>query len=365
MFLQTKFVGQRRFSLEGAEALIPLIDTVLTEAAEAHLDEAVVGMAHRGRLNVLANTDTDSVVVTGEGADSVPADHTNLASRAAEALAQAVGPGCKDSPGLTIRISKRIPVAAGLAGGSADAAATLVACNELWRTGLSQAELCELAAGIGSDVAFGLVGGTAIGVGRGERVTPALAAGTYHWVLAFATGGLSTAQVYAACDRIRAGRGGPGTAGAPAPAMESARPNGRTAAMIPRTALGDPSARSICGSPSAARFVLSGVSGTAQDRRESARGGVQETYIQGVSTRSVDELVKAMGMTGISKCQVSRLCAEIDERVNAFLMRPLEGDWPYLWIAARNSPARSFRRLRRALVSARTVRRRATEPSSR
>src|SRR6516165_5673720 len=123
-------------------------------------------------------------------------------------LPRAVGPGAKDSPGLAIRISKRIPVAAGLAGGSADAAAALVACNELWRTGLSQAELCELAAGLGSDVAFGLVGGTAIGVGRGERVTPALAAGTYHWVLAFATGGLSTAQVYAACDRIRAARGG-------------------------------------------------------------------------------------------------------------------------------------------------------------
>jgi 4-diphosphocytidyl-2-C-methyl-D-erythritol kinase len=155
----------------------------------------------------VAPADHDSIVVTGEGADSVPADGTNLAARAAEALAQAVGPGCKDSPGLAIRISKRIPVAAGLAGGSADAAAALVACNELWRTGLSQAELCELAAGIGSDVAFGLVGGTAIGVGRGERVTPALAAGTYHWVLAFATGGLSTAQVYAACDRIRATRG--------------------------------------------------------------------------------------------------------------------------------------------------------------
>ena len=108
-------------------------------------------------------------------------------------------------------------MAAGLAGGSADAAATLVACNELWRTGLSQAELCELAAGIGSDVAFGLVGGTAVGVGRGERVTPALVAGTYHWVLAFATGGLSTAQVYAACDRIRAARGRAGEAGTAEP----------------------------------------------------------------------------------------------------------------------------------------------------
>ena len=61
---------------------------------------------------------------------------------------------------------------------------------------------------------------------------------------------------------------------------------------------------------------------------------IQEAYIQGVSTRSVDELVKAMGMTGISKSQVSRLCGEIDERVNAFLSRPLEGDWPYLWIDA-------------------------------
>jgi 4-diphosphocytidyl-2-C-methyl-D-erythritol kinase len=160
----------------------------------------------------------DSVTVTGEGAGSVPADGSNLAARAVAALLGAVGPGAKDSPGLAIRISKRIPVAAGLAGGSADAAAALVACNELWRTGLSQAELCELAATVGSDVAFGLVGGTAIGVGRGERVTPALATGAYHWVLAFATGGLSTAEVYAACDRIRAtpaGQGGAAAGAAP------------------------------------------------------------------------------------------------------------------------------------------------------
>jgi putative transposase len=61
---------------------------------------------------------------------------------------------------------------------------------------------------------------------------------------------------------------------------------------------------------------------------------IQEAYIQGVSTRSVDELVKAMGMSGISKSQVSRLCADIDERVQAFLNRPIEGDWPYLWIDA-------------------------------
>ena len=181
-------------------------DVVTVYHAVSLFDEVTVAQAER-----------DSVEVTGEGADSVPADQTNLAARAADALVRAVGPGVKDSPGLAIRISKRIPVAAGLAGGSADAAATLTACNELLGTGLSQAELCELAAGIGSDVAFGLVGGTAIGVGRGERVTPALAAGTYHWVLAFATGGLSTAQVYATFDRLRARDGQPGQAGSAGP----------------------------------------------------------------------------------------------------------------------------------------------------
>jgi transposase-like protein len=61
---------------------------------------------------------------------------------------------------------------------------------------------------------------------------------------------------------------------------------------------------------------------------------IQEAYIQGVSTRSVDDLVKAMGMTGVFKSQVSRLCMEIDERVEAFLNRPLEGEWPYLWLDA-------------------------------
>jgi 4-diphosphocytidyl-2-C-methyl-D-erythritol kinase len=189
----------------------------------------------------------DSVVITGEGADNVPADDTNLAARAVAALLRAVGAGAQDSPGVAIRISKRIPVAAGLAGGSADAAAALVACNELWRTGLSQAELCELAAGIGSDVAFGLVGGTAIGVGRGDRVTPALAAGTYHWVLAFATGGLSTAEVYAACDRIRArgkaagsaSRGEAAAGGQAARVKQAGRPvrAGRAGPAAPRSPL--------------------------------------------------------------------------------------------------------------------------------
>jgi 4-diphosphocytidyl-2-C-methyl-D-erythritol kinase len=177
----------------------------------------------------VAPAERDSVAVTGEGADSVPTDGANLAARAANALMRATGPGARDAPGLAIQITKRIPVAAGLAGGSADAAAALVACNELWRTGLSQQGLCELAAGIGSDVAFALLGGTAIGMGRGEQVTPALTSGTFHWVLAFATGGLSTADVYGACDRIRAsgesrrGKAGePEHASAPEPVLDNA-----------------------------------------------------------------------------------------------------------------------------------------------
>jgi 4-diphosphocytidyl-2-C-methyl-D-erythritol kinase len=152
----------------------------------------------------IAPAGRDSVAVTGEGAGTVPLGGGNLVVRAAGALLQAVGSGSRGARRLAIQVTKRIPVAAGLAGGSADAAATLVACNELWGTGLSQQDLCELASGIGSDVAFGLLGGTAIGIGRGEQVTRVLTSGTFHWVLAFADGGLSTADVYAACDRMRA-----------------------------------------------------------------------------------------------------------------------------------------------------------------
>jgi 4-diphosphocytidyl-2-C-methyl-D-erythritol kinase len=159
----------------------------------------------------------------------VPAGRDNLALRAVAALRAVLGPvpGAAGSGGVHVTISKRIPVAAGLAGGSADAAAALVACNELWRGGLGQPELLRVAAGVGSDVAFALRGGTAVGRGRGERLTAALAPPTqYHWVLAFADGQLSTPEVYAALDRLRAaGTGGPrgaGRAGPGDPELDSA-----------------------------------------------------------------------------------------------------------------------------------------------
>jgi 4-diphosphocytidyl-2-C-methyl-D-erythritol kinase len=155
----------------------------------------------------VAAAEADSVAVTGEGAGQVPADGDNLALRAVRALRAVVA--AQAGPGVAVTINKRIPVAAGLAGGSADAAAALVACNELWRAGLSVRELCEVAAGVGSDVAFAMLGGTAVGRGRGERLTPALMpAARYHWVLAFADGALSTPEVYGTLDRLRAADGG-------------------------------------------------------------------------------------------------------------------------------------------------------------
>jgi 4-diphosphocytidyl-2-C-methyl-D-erythritol kinase len=155
--------------------------------------------------------------VTGEGAGDVPADGDNLALRAVRALRDVIaGRGViarrepAAAPAVRVAIAKKIPVAGGMAGGSADAAAALVACDELWGTGLSHAELSEVAAQVGSDVAFALLGGTAVGRGRGEQLTPALVApASYHWVLAFASGHLSTPLVYKTLDAQREGRTGP------------------------------------------------------------------------------------------------------------------------------------------------------------
>jgi 4-diphosphocytidyl-2-C-methyl-D-erythritol kinase len=140
-----------------------------------------------------------SIGVGGEGAGELPLTRDNLVWRAAVLLAQRAGV----QPAVRLDLAKGIPVAGGLAGGSADAAATLVACDVLWGTGLDRADLLELAAELGSDVAFSLTGGTALGTGRGERLTPVLAAGRWHWVLAVAAEGLSTPHVYRELDRLR------------------------------------------------------------------------------------------------------------------------------------------------------------------
>jgi 4-diphosphocytidyl-2-C-methyl-D-erythritol kinase len=153
---------------------------------------------------VAAAAEELSVAVTtadGIPLDDVPQDRSNLAVAAALALAERAGV----APLVRLHVTKSSPVAGGWAGGSADAAAALVACDALWQTGLSRSELAELAAALGSDVPFSLVGGTALGTGRGEVLTPVLARGRFHWVVAIADGGLSTPDVYGECDRLRGG----------------------------------------------------------------------------------------------------------------------------------------------------------------
>ncbi len=141
-----------------------------------------------------------TVSVTGAvDISGVPEDDRNLALRAARLLAQRTGHG----DGVHLDIRKSVPVAGGMGGGSADAAAALVACDALWGTDVGAAELQRLAARLGADVPFALMGGTAVGTGRGDQLNPALAKGRFDWVIVPATGGLSTPEVYEHLDELR------------------------------------------------------------------------------------------------------------------------------------------------------------------
>jgi 4-diphosphocytidyl-2-C-methyl-D-erythritol kinase len=156
-------------------------------------------------------------------ASDVPTDESNLAVRAARLLAEHTG----TAAGVRLGLHKGIPVAGGLAGGSSDAAAALVACNHLWQTGLSRTELLGLAARLGSDVPFCLLGGTALGSGRGEQVSPLPTRGEYHFAVVVDDRGLSTPDVYAELDRLRKeeGDGGADPSGpdVPQPLLDALR----------------------------------------------------------------------------------------------------------------------------------------------
>ncbi|MFE9774933.1 4-(cytidine 5'-diphospho)-2-C-methyl-D-erythritol kinase [Streptomyces sp. NPDC005931] len=152
-------------------------------------------------VTVTPCADGPRVTCTGPDADQVPLDRTNLAARAAVALAERYG---RDAD-VHIHIAKDIPVAGGMAGGSADGAGALLACDALWGTGASREELLGICAELGSDVPFSLVGGAALGTGRGERLTPLEVGGTFHWVFAMATRGLSTPAVFREFDRLGEG----------------------------------------------------------------------------------------------------------------------------------------------------------------
>ncbi|MEV5198532.1 4-(cytidine 5'-diphospho)-2-C-methyl-D-erythritol kinase [Streptomyces sp. NPDC053720] len=156
-----------------------------------------------GLYDEVTVTPADGLRITCSGPDAaqVPLDATNLAARAAIALAERHG----IAPDVHIHIAKDIPVAGGMAGGSADGAAALLACDALWSTGATRDELLAICAELGSDVPFSLVGGAALGTGRGERLTPIEAGSAFHWVFAVADGGLSTPAVYGEFDRLTAG----------------------------------------------------------------------------------------------------------------------------------------------------------------
>ncbi|MFM9371665.1 4-(cytidine 5'-diphospho)-2-C-methyl-D-erythritol kinase [Streptomyces sp. Da 82-17] len=152
-----------------------------------------------GLYDEVTATPADELRVTCSGPDAhqVPLDASNLAARAALALAERHGRRAD----VHLHIAKDIPVAGGMAGGSADAAGALMACDALWGTNASRAELLDICAELGSDVPFSLVGGAALGVGRGEQLTPLEVGGAFHWVFALADGGLSTPAVYREFDR--------------------------------------------------------------------------------------------------------------------------------------------------------------------
>jgi 4-diphosphocytidyl-2-C-methyl-D-erythritol kinase len=142
-----------------------------------------------------------SLTLSGATSSGVPVDDENLAMRAAKLMAEKYDL----SADLAIHLKKEIPVAGGMAGGSADAAGVIVAMDALFDIGLSRDEMEVVAAELGSDVPFGISGGIAIGRGRGDQLTPALSRGNYHWVLALSGQGLSTPAVYQECDRLREG----------------------------------------------------------------------------------------------------------------------------------------------------------------
>lgn len=142
-----------------------------------------------------------TLTVSGLHADRVPLDRSNLAWRAAAALGAATG----FAPTAAIHIDKGVPVAGGMGGGSADAAATLVALDHLWGTGLTREALAEIGSALGSDVPFALLGQTAVGRGRGDVLTSAMSRGRYHWALGIRHQGLSTPEVYAAFDDVVGG----------------------------------------------------------------------------------------------------------------------------------------------------------------
>ena len=145
--------------------------------------------------------DSDEIIVNAQGKTGVPEGKDNLAYQAVDLMRKKFE--VKD--GIEIKIKKEIPIAGGMAGGSANAGAAIVGFDSLFSLGLSRNEMELIGSQLGADVPFTISGGTAIGTGRGDRITPVLSRGNYFWVLALSSSGLSTPAVYNECDRLREG----------------------------------------------------------------------------------------------------------------------------------------------------------------
>ena len=240
-----------------------------------------------------------SLTVSGEDIDvsDVPTDGSNLALKAATLLAAHHGV----DEGVEMHILKRIPVAGGLAGGSTDAAGALVACDALWGTNTSREEMLAIAAELGSDVPFCLVGGTAIGSGRGELVAPAMTRGKYWWVLALADGGLSTPAVYREFDKLHDA----------SPASEPEVPTGLMAAlrsgdveMLGKALTNDLQPAAFCLRPELEELLAFGIQGSAHGALVSGSGPTclflaenetHATQVRGWLSSSVPNIVYAPG----------------------------------------------------------------------
>lgn len=247
-------------------------------------------------------TPADELTVTcaGPDADQVPQDRTNLAARAAEILAARNGL----SPDVHLHIAKSIPVAGGMAGGSADGAAALLACDELWGLNTPVRDLLDICAELGSDVPFSLVGGAALGTGRGEILTP-VPAGAFHWVFAVADGGLSTPAVFREFDRLTEGRDIPAPQASPA--------------LLAALASGDPDA------------LASSLTNDLQPAALSLRPQLAETLAAGTGAGALAGLVSGSGPTTAFLVRDEESAAKVAAELDA------SGLCRATWVAA--SPA--------------------------
>jgi 4-diphosphocytidyl-2-C-methyl-D-erythritol kinase len=244
----------------------------------------------------VAATEHPGVEVVGGGAHEVPTDGSNLAWRAVELVADHAG----RAPDVRVVLRKDIPVAGGMAGGSADAAAALVGLSALWKLDLTREELARMAAQLGSDVTFALHGGTALGTGRGDTVVPVLSRHPQHWVVALQRTGMPTPAVYRELDRLR---------GRVRPIERPVEP------VLEAVAGGDPRQLALCLGNDLQAAAVS----MAPDLRRTLRAGVDAGALAGIVSGSgptcaflcadADSAVDvAAQLAGVGVCRTVRVC---------------------------------------------------------